>query len=298
MATVRPVARLRPLAGTTWDSISALRSPWQPPHPVPARVATELSGTVERPPATAAVMVSSVTPAQRHTVLPGSGCAATGRSGPSKRSSADRSAGSSAPPSNYNVSSADVRGMPTLMKPARTPPRVLIFTYVPCPGSAHRLIASPGRSSPAARCLQNRRGNLRPSSGQVHHRRWQRRCDRGGLSAGGSPKSRDRQPDRPLPRRPPAAARRRTAPTAQPQWCRPHPAAGPQTPEHRQLPGASPHCAGNVASLVAAGVVSTLPPVLSAVMPPVASLCWHLPVPRCGGLVWWLHGVRLLRLQR
>ena len=45
--------------------MSPLMSSWQPPQPVPARVALETSATVEQPSSTAPWMVAPLTPAQR-----------------------------------------------------------------------------------------------------------------------------------------------------------------------------------------------------------------------------------------
>jgi pyruvate/2-oxoglutarate dehydrogenase complex dihydrolipoamide dehydrogenase (E3) component len=117
-------------AETAWKcfSMSPLMSSWQPPQPVPARVALETSATVEQPSSTEPWIVAPLTPAQRHTVPCGSAAAPGSWSGPSSRRSSDLSAGSSAPRSNRPTSSAAVRGMPTATRPSRTPPRVVILT--------------------------------------------------------------------------------------------------------------------------------------------------------------------------
>ena len=99
----------------------------QPPQPVPARVQRPTSATVSQPSEMASSIVPAVTALHMHTVASRPIARGAASSAASSRSRSDRSAGSSARRAYSTLSSAAVRGIPTLTKPVRTPSRVTIF---------------------------------------------------------------------------------------------------------------------------------------------------------------------------
>ena len=107
-----------------------LMSSWQPPHPVPARVAPETSATVPQPPVTAAAILVPLTPAHRHTVRSGSAAPDAGRLVRAVQAQQQRPVRRELGAALEQLHQLGRRcgACPPATRPSSTPARVVIFT--------------------------------------------------------------------------------------------------------------------------------------------------------------------------